>query len=84
MRDLFVTDVEEATVVTIYLLPIAMDRLERKLAGELAPGTRVVSHDYPLRGWRAERIVALDVPEKPTTPAAAAPPSIFTWSRKKP
>ena len=64
VRDLFVTNVEQATVVTIYLLPIAMDRLERKLAGELAPGTRVVSHDYPLRGWKAERIVALDVPEK--------------------
>ena len=64
VRDLFVTNVEQATVVTIYLLPIAMDRLERKLALELAPGTRVVSHDYPLRGWKAERIVALDVPEK--------------------
>lgn len=64
VRDLFVTDVKEATVVTIYLLPIAMDRLERKLAAELAPGTRVVSHDYPLRGWHAQRIVALDVPEK--------------------
>lgn len=64
LRDLFVTDVREATVVTIYLLPIAMDRLERKLASELTPGTRVVSHDYPLRGWQAERVVALDVPEK--------------------
>ena len=64
VRDLFVTDVAAATVVTIYLLPIAMDRLERKLASELAPGTRVVSHDYPLRGWRAERVVSLDVPEK--------------------
>ena len=64
VRDLFVTDVREATVVTIYLLPIAMERLERRLASELAPGTRVVSHDYPLRGWRAERVVALDVPEK--------------------
>jgi ribosomal protein L11 methylase PrmA len=64
VRDLFVTDVERATVVTIYLLPIAMDRLERKLAAELAPGTRVVSHDYPLRGWHAERVIALDVPEK--------------------
>ncbi len=64
VRDLFATDVREATVVTIYLLPIAMDRLERKLAAELAPGTRVVSHDYPLRGWQAERVVALDVPEK--------------------
>jgi len=64
VRDLFVTDVGAATVVTVYLLPIAMNRLEDKLLAELAPGTRVVSHDYPFRGWRAERVVALDVPEK--------------------
>ena len=64
VRDLFVTDVRDATVVTVYLLPIAMNRLEEKLLAELAPGTRVVSHDYPFRGWRAERVVTLDVPEK--------------------
>lgn len=64
VRDLFETDVREATVVTVYLLPIAMDRLEAKLLRELAPGARVVSHDYPFRGWTAERVVALDVPEK--------------------
>jgi ubiquinone/menaquinone biosynthesis C-methylase UbiE len=64
VRDLFVTDARSATVVTVYLLPIAMNRLEEKLLAELAPGTRVVSHDYPFRGWHAERVVALDVPEK--------------------
>ena len=64
VRDLFVTDVRAATVVTVYLLPIAMNRLEEKLLAELTPGTRVVSHDYPFRGWRAERVVTLDVPEK--------------------
>lgn len=64
VRDLFDTDLREATVVTVYLLPIAMDRLEAKLKRELAPGTRVVSHDYPFRGWPAERVLALDVPEK--------------------
>lgn len=63
-RDLFATDISQATVVTVYLLPIAMDDLQRKLLRELAPGTRVVSHDYPFRSWRAERVVALDVPEK--------------------
>jgi hypothetical protein len=64
VRDLFVTDIHEATVVTVYLLPIAMNRLQAKLLAELAPGTRVVSHDYPFRSWRADRVVALDVPEK--------------------
>ena len=64
VRDLFATDIAPATVVTVYLLPIAMDRLQRKLLAELKPGTRVVSHDYPFRSWQAQRIVALDVPEK--------------------
>ncbi len=64
VRDLFATDIDDATVVTVYLLPIAMDRLQRKLLAELKPGTRVVSHDYPFPSWRAERVVSLDVPEK--------------------
>ncbi|MCC6195448.1 MAG: class I SAM-dependent methyltransferase [Burkholderiales bacterium] len=64
VRDLFTADLSQATVVTVYLLPIAMDDLQRKLLSELRPGTRVVSHDYPFRSWRAERVVALDVPEK--------------------
>lgn len=64
VRDLFDTDLAQATVVTVYLLPIAMDRLQRKLQSELAPGTRVVSHDYPFPSWTPKRIVALDVPEK--------------------
>ena len=64
VRDLFVTDIHEATVVTVYLLPIAMNRLQAKLLAELAPGSRVVSHDYPFRSWPADRVVALDVPEK--------------------
>lgn len=63
-RDLFVTDIHEATVVTVYLLPIAMNRLQAKLLAELAPGSRVVSHDYPFRSWPADRVVQLDVPEK--------------------
>jgi SAM-dependent methyltransferase len=64
VRDLFATRIDDATVVTVYLLPIAMDRLQRKLLAELKPGTRVVSHDYPFPSWRVERVLSLDVPEK--------------------
>jgi SAM-dependent methyltransferase len=63
-RDLFDTDVGKATVVTLYLLPRVMARLEKKLQAELAPGTRVVSHDYPFPTWVPERTIELDVPEK--------------------
>ena len=63
-RDLFETDIREATVVTVYLLPDIMPRLQAKLLAELAPGSRVVSHDYPFPSWRADRVVSFDVPEK--------------------
>jgi len=63
-RDLFVTDVSSATVVTLYLLPSTMAKVESKLRAELKPGTRVVSHDYPFPTWPVTRTKELDVPEK--------------------
>ena len=41
-----------------------MPKLEPKLLAELAPGSRVVSHDYPFPDWPHDRYVKLDVPEK--------------------
>jgi hypothetical protein len=63
-QDLFESDLGDATVVTIYLVPQIMPRVARKLAAELRPGTRVVVHDFPLPGWRIDRVDAFDVPEK--------------------
>jgi SAM-dependent methyltransferase len=63
-QDLFDTDLSEATVVTIYLLPSIMGRIADKLRAELKPGARIVTHDFPLPGWRIERVHAFDVPEK--------------------
>ena len=45
-QDLFETDLSEATVVTVFLLPRVLDRLLPKLRRELKPGTRIVSHQY--------------------------------------
>jgi hypothetical protein len=50
--------------VTIYLLPGIMDRVGRKLRAELAPGTRIVVHDFPLPGWPVDRLTSFNVPEK--------------------
>jgi SAM-dependent methyltransferase len=55
--DLFEADLSEATVVTVYLLPLYLERLAPRLRAQLRPGTRVVSHRYPLPGWKAEREV---------------------------
>lgn len=62
--NLFDTDLRGATVVTLYLLPPLLERLVPKLRLELAPGARIVSHDYPLTSWPAERTLEFDSPEK--------------------
>jgi SAM-dependent methyltransferase len=64
VQDLFTTDLTDATVVTVYLLPGAMPRLEAKLRAELRPGTRIVSHDYAFVTWPLDRVMTYDVPEK--------------------
>jgi SAM-dependent methyltransferase len=47
-QDLFETDIHEATVVTLYLLPSLNQKLRPKLWKELKPGTRVVSHAFDM------------------------------------
>jgi SAM-dependent methyltransferase len=62
--DLFETDLRDATVVTLYLLPRFATRLVPKLRAELRPGARVVSHDYPLSPWPADKVLTFDLDEK--------------------
>jgi hypothetical protein len=52
-QDLFQTDISEATVVTMYLLPGVVKRLRPRLL-DLKPGTRIVSHDFDLEDWRPD------------------------------
>jgi SAM-dependent methyltransferase len=48
-KDIFTVDLSPATVVTLYLLPELNNRLLPQLE-KLAPGARVVSHDYDIAG----------------------------------
>ncbi len=63
-KDLFKTDISQATVLTMYLLPNTVNMLKDKLLTELKPGTRVISHDYPLAGWIPEKYVQMDLEDK--------------------
>jgi phospholipid N-methyltransferase len=63
-QDLFKTDISQATVLTMYLLPNTVNMLKDKLLAELRPGTRILSHDYPLAGWLPERYVSMDLEDK--------------------
>src|SRR5256886_5786036 len=62
--DLFKTDISQATVITMYLLPDTVNLLKEKFLTELKPGTRIVSHDYPLTGWIPEKYVQMDLEDK--------------------
>ena len=64
IQDLFKTDIRKATVLTMYLLPNTVNMLKDKLLSELNPGTRVLSHDYPLSGWLPEKYVQMDLEDK--------------------
>src|SRR5262245_41732355 len=63
-QDLFKTDMSPATVITMYLLPDTVNLLKDKFLNELRPGTRIVSHDYPLTGWIPEKYVQMDLEDK--------------------
>ena len=54
----------EASVVTVYLLPGLINHLRPRFLQELRPGTRIVSHDYPLTGWIPEKYVQMDLEDK--------------------
>lgn len=49
--DFFDVNLTNANVVTLYLLTSVNSSIRPKLEQELNPGSRVVSHDFPIRGW---------------------------------
>jgi SAM-dependent methyltransferase len=55
--DLFTADISGATVVTLYLSPGVNRRLEPKLRRELRPGTRIVSHQFPIGSWPPDKVI---------------------------
>jgi SAM-dependent methyltransferase len=57
--DLFAADLTDATVVTMYLSPNILKQLEPGLRA-LAPGTRIVSHEFPMSGWTPDRRITVD------------------------
>lgn len=63
VQDLFDTDLTGFSVVTMYLLPEVNLKLRPRLLA-LPAGTRIVSHDWDMADWPADRTLTLDVPEK--------------------
>ncbi len=60
--DLFTADLREATVVTMYLSPNILKQIEPRLRA-LKPGTRIVSHQFPMSGWAPDKRMVIDEAE---------------------
>jgi SAM-dependent methyltransferase len=57
--DLFETDLSEATVITMFLLPEINLKLRPKIL-DLKPGTRVVSNTFTMGEWKPDMEVTID------------------------
>jgi len=62
-EDIYKTDLSQATVITMYLLPSVNLQLRPSLLA-LKPGTRIVSHDWDMGEWRPDRVLTIPVPDK--------------------
>ncbi|MCK4933397.1 methyltransferase domain-containing protein [Candidatus Bathyarchaeota archaeon] len=51
-NDLFKVNITHADVIFLYLTTSANDKIRPKLEKELKSGTRIVSHDYEVLGWK--------------------------------
>ena len=54
--DIFTVNLSSANVVFLYLTTSANEKIKPKLEAELKSGTRVVSHDYEILGWKAKKV----------------------------
>lgn len=75
-RDLFETDLSQATVITMYLLPRVNLALRPKLL-ELKPGTRLVSHDFDMGDWKADESLRMDAADKFS--GAGGDSDVYLW-----
>ena len=65
--DLLHVNLEPADVVTIYLETGSNDLLRPNLERELKPGSRVVSHDFMVPGWKPSHVETMDAFKRPHT-----------------
>ena len=58
-KDIFTLDLSKANVVTLYLLPSLNVKLIPQLE-KLKPGSRIVSHDFDMRGVTPDQVVQVE------------------------
>ncbi|MFZ2145734.1 MAG: methyltransferase domain-containing protein [Sedimentisphaerales bacterium] len=57
-KDIFTLDLSKANVITLYLLPSLNVKLIPQLE-KLKPGSRIVSHDFRMKGVKPDKVIKL-------------------------
>ncbi len=79
-EDMFQVDLSQADVVAVFLYPRLLERLRPQFA-KMKPGSRIVSHQFPMPDVEPDRVITLESSETGdrhtlylwTTPLKAAP-----------
>jgi protein-L-isoaspartate O-methyltransferase len=58
--DLLEQDYSSADLLTIYLLPVAIEKVTPIFEKQLKKGARIVAHDFEFFQWKAEKVVDID------------------------
>jgi precorrin-6B methylase 2 len=75
--DVLLADISKASVVTVYLLPQLIDRLQPRFLGELHPGTRIVSHAFVMTGWKPDRAETIRLAQR--HPGQGDESTLYLW-----
>ncbi|MBM3787916.1 MAG: methyltransferase domain-containing protein [Acidobacteria bacterium] len=58
--DMLQQDYSPADVITVYLLPVANDKMRPILEKQLKKGTRIVAHDFEVGGWKPDKTEVIE------------------------
>ena len=75
--DVLTADLSPASVVTVYLLPGLIGKLEPRFIYELKPGTRIVAHAFGMAGWKPDRTETLRIAEP--HPGQGPESKLYLW-----
>lgn len=76
-QDIFDTDLSQATVLTLYLLPEVNISLRPRILEQLRAGARVVSHDWDMGDWEPDAKIEVDAPDKEV--GANKSSTVYLW-----
>ena len=66
-QDFFKTNLHDATVITLYLLPEANLRVRSEILPKLKSGTRIVSHEYDLGDLSPDQVQKIKIGDREHT-----------------